>query len=189
MKKMMKFALIAMSALALAVAGCGGDDDDSSGEGGGGGTGLGGGTYTLTITEVADGCYGGAMKSLVMPKLPDLPQIPGVELPAGGSTGTIPKINFNDPFPDADDVAVSASGDNGITTTAPIVLADTNISAGGTCNAKVTIEATLTYSTDDALAGTATMKISDLPDPADDCPVLDGGDACAITVTLTGAKE
>jgi hypothetical protein len=189
MKKMMKFALIAMSALALAVAGCGGDDDDSSGEGGGGGTGLGGGTYTLTITDVVDGCYGGAMKSLVMPDLPDMPTIAGVELPAGGAGGTIPKIAFNDPFPAAENVAVVASGDNGLTTSSPIELKDTNISAGGTCIAKVTIEATLTYSTDDALAGTATMKISDLPDPADDCPVLDGGDACEITVTLTGAKE
>ena len=189
MKKLMKISMIVMASFALAVAGCGGDDDDSDGDGGGGGGGLGGGDYTMTITNVDDGCYDGAMKTLILGDESTPTTFPVTGLPAGGADGTVTKIDFNDPFQDVEAVPVKAQGDNGLTTgTGGIVSAGTNISATGTCNVDVTFAATITYATADSLAGTATMTIGDLPDPADDCPELTGGAGCAITITLSGAK-
>lgn len=186
MRNLMKISVVMMATLTLAVAGCGGDDDSKDG----GGDGIGGGNYLLTITNVDDQCYGGAMKTLILGDETVPTTFPVTGLPAGGTAGTVTKIDFNDPFQDASAVAVVAEGDNGLKTEAAIVSAGTNISVGGgTCNTDVSFSATIVYATADALDGTATMTIGDLPDPADDCPVLDGGAGCTITITVSGAKQ
>ena len=173
------------------MAGCGGDDDSSDDTGGG--AGLGGGTYTITILNVDDQCFkDGAMSAVIIPDPANKPTIAGVALPAGGSTGTIPAVNFNAPFKPVVNVPVGPQGENGLVSTAPMVSLGTDINGDTTleCPVDVSFTASLVYATDDAFAGTATMTFGDLPADAENlCPELTGAAGCLINITISGAKE
>ena len=169
----------AIAALALFGAGCGGDDDDSSDS-----TGFSGGSFTVTVTSVQDGCFDGAMNTVVLPEgTPrDLPA--PVNVPAWSDLPGQIDIAFNPPFQNVTGVPIEADGDNGIKTTgAGFAQVDVDIGSDGKpCLTNMMVTASLLASGDDKFTGTAVLTITAAE--GDDCPAFQSSPPCAVTTPL-----
>ena len=188
----MKAAHWLMFAAALMFGACDDGDSDDGGDNGGGeggsaaASGFEGGTFKVTTQSVDDGCFDGAMNTIVLPDgtprdLPAPVVIPDYSALAGATLD----IDFNDPFQDVTGVAIEAAGENGLQTTgAGFDQTGVDISGdGGDCLADMKVTAQLVSNGTDGFTGTATLTISAATGA--DCPAFQQGPPCAVATTLT----
>ena len=187
---MKKLVFIAASTLVIGL-GCGGENNETNnGTNNGGTDGIQGGDYTVTVEDVTDGCFDGAMDTIVLPdgSPRDLPE--PVTIPASGDLPATIDINFNDPFQDVTGVEVEAAGNNGIQTAADgFVQQDVNITNDGTgdCLATMNVTFELTQAEPGSLTGSGTLSITEATGA--DCPAFTAGPPCEVVSNLTATRN
>jgi len=151
----------------------------------------------MTLSDVDDGCFDGAMKTLILgagttSELPTPVNLPKLEdLP-----GTL-SIDFNEPFQDVDAAPVEKEGENkiktsgaGVVNTAVDLYANDDAIADP-CAMDMTISATITTVDADTVTGEATINVTKAEGAGcsqdfTDAAAAAGG--CKITIKLDGAK-
>lgn len=188
--RLLGLSLAAAAALMLMTA-CGGDDTTDEPAG------YSGGAFTMTLSDVTDGCFDGAMKTLILGA--DLTtDLPGkTTLPALGALPSTVDLVFNPPFEGQTGVPVEKDGENALKTTGAGVVNtgidlyanDANIA--DPCLMDMTISAAITVVDANKVTGTATINVTKAEGNGcsqafTDAAAAAGG--CTITLKLTGNK-
>lgn len=180
---MNKLAPLTMGLALAFVAGCG-DDEDTNGSGE-----FTAGAFIVTVQSVDDGCFDGAIDTIVLPAgTPrDLPA--PVNLPAFTDLPSQIDIQFNDPFQDVTGVPIEASGDNGFRVSGNgFEQSGVDIaSAGNDCLADMLVTAEIIASDNNTLTGSGTLAISAATGA--DCPAFIAGPPCNVTTPLRAVRQ
>ena len=165
---------------------CGGDDDP---EENGGETGFSGGSFTITVQSVQDGCFDGAMNTIVLPTgEPNALPAP-VSIPASTDLPAQVDIQFNEPFQNVTGIEFELVGDNSLRTVGEgFTQTGVDISAaeGDECEADMLVTAELTAQGEDRFTGTGTLRITETRGA--DCPSFQEGPPCNVTTPLTADR-
>jgi hypothetical protein len=184
MRRTKIFAMTALCCVPLMLA-CGDSEEENNEPT----TGFTGGSFTVTVQSVNDGCFDGAMTSIILPDgTPnDLPA--PVSFPSSSALPTQVDIQFNAPFQSVQGIPFEAVGDNGLRTVAPgFPQTGVDIGADGEdCLADMTVTAELSATDANTFTGTATLTITSAV--GDDCPSFLAGPPCAVTTVLRATRN
>lgn len=181
---MNKFAPLAMGLALAFVTGCGDDDETSGGDGA-----FSAGAFLVTVQSVDDGCFDGAIDTIVLPDGTPRPLPAPVNMPGFADLPSQIDIQFDDPFQDVTGVPIEASGSNGFRVSGNgFEQNGVDIATTGTdCVADMLVTAELIASDNDTLTGTGTLTISAATGA--DCPSFIAGPPCSVTTPLTAVRQ
>ncbi len=182
--------LLTLICVGALLAACGNDDNGNGDGDGEAATGFSGGNFTVTVESVDDGCFDGAMNTIVLPdgEANDLPA--PVSFPDYDDLPTQVDIEFNEPFQDTEGIEFEAAGDNGLRTAGDgFTQTGVDIAAadGDDCLADMLVTAELSATDDDTFTGTGTLTITSAE--GDDCPAFEAGPPCEVTTPMTATRN
>ena len=165
---------------------CGGDDDP---EVNGGETGFSGGSFVITVQSVQDGCFDGAMNTIVLPTGEPRELPAPVSIPASTDLPAQVDIQFNDPFQDVTGIEFELVGENGLKTAGEGFTqtgVDISTAEGDECEADMLVTADLSSQGEDRFTGTGTLTITETRGA--DCPAFENEPPCTVTTPLTADR-
>lgn len=147
------------------------------------------GAFIVTSNTVNDGCFDGAMTTIVLPDGTPRDFPAAINFPAYSDLPNKIDIKFSAPFTDANGVDVEASGDKGWATSGDGFLQE-NVSIvadGLDCLANMKASAEMISTDNDHFSGTGTLTITNASGV--DCPAFIAGPPCDVTVTMTAVRQ
>jgi len=182
---MKKLSFLIVAASLLFAAGCGDDEEKTNTTD----EPFAAGAFVVTSQTVVDGCFDGAMTTIVLPDGTPRAFPSPINFPAYSQLPSTIDIDFSAPFTDANDVQVEASGANGWKTS-DTGFAQENVSIvaeGLDCLAQMQATAEMIATDHDAFTGTGTLTIPGASGV--DCPAFTAGPPCDVTVSLTAVRQ
>lgn len=168
------------------LAACGGDDDP---EENGGETGFSGGSFVITVQSVQDGCFDGAMNTIILPTGEPNALPEPVSIPASTALPAQVDIQFNEPFQDVTGIEFELVGDNGLKTAGEGFTqtgVDISASEEEECEADMMVTAELTSQGEDRFTGIGMLTITEIR--GEDCPAFQNGPPCTVSTPLTATR-
>jgi len=173
--------VVSLELVLYLIAACSGSDSPRDFEGG---------DFDFFTTDAVDGCLAGAMEVLFMPEGPDTPhpfEFP-IHVPSWNDLPESYEIDLRAPFLGMP-VTVEAGEDGTYAIRGAVMEAvELDPVKFGDCVATMTVDADLSPTSADDLAGEARIDISDPRGEDDLCPVFDA-DPCLVSLTLEAHRR